>query len=208
MAVAITQTANPAGVAASSTVATYTSVSIGVAAADRIVAVVVGTELAGANPSACTIDSGGGAVAMTAATGGDFAAMQTQIFYLRVPTGTTANIDITFSAVSPGNTDNHIAVYNVAGASATLSAEGGDGTTDAQDNLLTTGSTTIPASGGMLAVAAFATDTTARTWSNLSEDIDADAGAFRFTTATSTTAGTATRTCSGANNEDGALSYV
>jgi len=207
-AVSITQTANPAGVAASSTIATYSSVSIGTAASDRIVAVVVGSELNSSTASEVTIDSGGGAVTMTAGTGGSFGALQARIFYLLVSTGTTATITVKFSSVSPGDTANHIAVYRVVGANTLLAVEGADGTTDAQDDLLTTGSTTIPTNGGMLAVAAFAADTTARTWSQLAEDIDADAGGFRFTTAISTTAGTATRTCSGANNEDGALSYV
>ena len=60
MAVTITQTANPAGVAASSAIATYSSQSIGTASSDRIVVVLVGTEFASSNPSACTIDYGSG----------------------------------------------------------------------------------------------------------------------------------------------------
>jgi len=204
MAVAISQTANPAGVAASSTIATYTGASIGTAAADRIVVVVVGTELAAANPSAATIDG----IAMTAGTGGDVGAIQTNLFYKFWPTGTTAEIKVTFSAVSPSGLQNHIAIYKVTGASDTPYAVGGDSTTDAQDDLVTTGSSTIPASGGMLAVVACATDSTARAWTELAEDIDEDAGSFRFSTATSTTAGTATRTCTGANNEDVAMSWI
>jgi hypothetical protein len=79
---------------------------------------------------------------------------------------------------------------------------------DATDPL-TTGSTTIPANGGMIAVAACATDTVAKAWANLTEDIDEDAGDFRFTTAFSTTSGTATRTCTGTTNgEDGSLAWV
>src|SRR3972149_6105196 len=129
MAVAIAQTANPAGVAAISTVATYTGVSIGIATADRIIAVVVGTELSNSTPSAATIDSGGGAVSMTAGTTGNLLAMYARIFYLLVPTGTTATITVTFSAVSPTKTANHIAVYRITGASTVLSAEAGDRTT-------------------------------------------------------------------------------
>jgi hypothetical protein len=210
MAVSITQTANPAGVAASSNIATYSSVSIGAEAADRIIAVLVGTELASSTPSACTIDYGSGDTAMNAAVGGNFGAMYTQIFYLLVPTGTTATIKVTYSSTNPANTANHIAVYRVIGATPTLSASGSDGSTDMDaTDPLTTGSTTIPTDGAFLAVAVGATDTAGKTWSNATEDLDIDAGAFRFTTAMHTTAGTATRTCTGSTNgEDGALSYV
>lgn len=207
MAVAITQTANPAGVAASSTIATYTAASIGTAASDRIVVVVVGTELAAANPSACTIDG----TAMTAASGGDFAAVQTQIFYKFWPTGTTADIAVTYSATSPGAAANHIAVYSVTGATDTLNSSGNDGSSDMDaTDPLTTGSITIPTNGGFIAVAAGAADTVAKTWANATEDIDDDAGTFRFTTATRTTALTTTAvTCTGGTNgEDGALSYI
>lgn len=210
MAVAISQTANPAGVSASGNISTYSSVAIGTASTDRIIAVVVGTELASSTPSACTIDSGGGDVAMTAGTTGNFGAMFARIFYLNVKTGTTATIKVTYSSTNPLNTENHIAVYAVTGAYTILSAEGGDGSSDMDvTDPLTTGSTTIPTSGGMIAIAAGASDTDAKAWSNLTEDIDADAGTFRFTTATSLSAGTATRTCTGGvNGEDGALSYV
>ena len=211
MAVSISQTANPAGVSASSTVATYTGVSIGDAAPNRIVAVVVGTELASSTPSACTINSGGGAVSMTAGTTGNGGVLFARIFYLLVPTGATAEIKVTFSSVSPSSTQNHIAVYRVIGANTTLSAQGGDGSLDMDSSdRLTTGSITIPTDGGFIAVAAGATDTNAKAWANATEDIDADAGAFRFTTATRVTALTTTAvTCTGTSNgEDGGLSYV
>jgi len=211
MAVSITQTANPAGVAASSYVATYTGVAIGDAASDRIVAVLVGTELASSTPSACTIDYGGGAEAMTAGTTGNYGDMYARIFYKAVPTGTTATIAVTFSATSPSEIQNHIAVYKVLGASTTLSAQGGDGSSDMDTgDPLTTGSVTIPSNGGFLAVAVGALDIKSKTWANATGDIDDDVGDFRFCTATRTTALTTTAiTCTGqTNNEDGGLSYV
>ena len=205
MPVAITQTADPAGVAASSTIATYTGASIGTADNNRVVVVLVGTELAAANASACTIDG----VAMNrGSTLGDFAAMQADCFWLHWPSGTTAEFKVTFSATSPDGTQNHIAVYKVTGG--VFSASGGDDSTDMDTTSpLTTGSITIASNGGFIAVAAGAADAVAKTWANATEDLDVDAGGFRFTTATRTTSGTVTVTCTGGtNNEDGALSYL
>lgn len=208
MAVTITQTANPAGVAATSNIATYTDTSIGAAAPNRIVVVLVGTELSSSTPSACTIDYGSGDTAMNAGTGGNQGISFSQLYYLAVPTGTTATIKVTYSSTDPGATSNHIAVYRVIGG--TFSSTGSDASTDMDStNPLTTGSTTIEAGGGMIAIASCGADTQAKTWANLNEDIDADVGTFRFTTATSTTAGTAERTCTGTGNgEDGALSWI
>lgn len=208
MAVVITQTANPAGVSASSTVATYSGVSIGTAASNRIVIVAVGSELASTPINSCTIDYGSGDTAMTAGSAGNFGAVYARLFYLLVPTGTTATIKVTWGTNSPTSTQNHIAVYTATDAA--YSSAGNDGSTDMDStDPLTTGSTTIASGGGMIAVAAGATDTAGKTWANLTEDIDADAGALRFTTAYSTSAGTATRTCTGATNgEDGALSWI
>ena len=108
MAVSITQTANPAGVSASSNVATYTAAAIGTAAANRIVVVVVSSELASTPIASCTI----GGSAMTAGSAGNFGAVYAQTFRLLYPTGTTADIAVTFTTNSPSSTQNHIAVYH------------------------------------------------------------------------------------------------
>lgn len=204
MAVTITQTANPAGVSASSNVATYTDAAIGTAAPNRIVVVLVGSELASTPIASCTI----GGNAMNAGTQGNQGAVYARAFYLLYPTGTTATVAVTFTTNSPSSTQNHIAVYTVTDAA--YSSTGADKSTDMDaTDPLTTGSTVIAAGGGMIAVAACATDTVAKAWANLGEDIDDDAGALRFTTAFSTTAGTATRTCTGTTNgEDGAMSWL
>jgi len=209
VAVSITRTANPAGVNSASNVATYSGVSIGTADSSRIIVVCVGTELASSTPSGCTIDYGSGDTTMTAGSGGNFGAVYAQTYRLAVPTGTTATIKVTYSSTNPTDTQNHIAVYSVIGA--TYSSAGNDGSTDMDSSdPLTTGSITIPTAGGFIAVAAGANDTNAKTWANATEDIDADVGAFRFTTATRTTALTTTAvTCKGTSNgEDGALSYI
>lgn len=204
MATVITQTANPAGVSASANVATYTAASIGTAAPNRIVVVLVGSELASTPIASCTI----GGNAMTAGTQGNRGAVYARAFYLLYPTGTTADIAVTFTTNSPTSTQNHIAVYTVVGG--TYSSTGADQSTDMDStDPLTTGSISIASGGGFIAVAASATDTNAKSWANATEDIDADGGALRFTTATRTTSLTTTAvTCTGTTNgEDGALSY-
>lgn len=206
MAVAIAQTANPAGVNHSSNVTTYTAASVGVASSDRIVVVAIGKEVASVSVSSVTIDGG----AATLADGATFNDMGAWLYYRALPSGTTADIAVTWSGAIT-STQNHIAVYAVTGG--TLSTAGND-TSDDMDatDPLTTGSTTIPANGGMLAVAVGAMDAgggSGKTWANLTEDIDSDVGVFKFTTATSTTSGTATRTCTGgADGEDGALAWA
>jgi len=210
MAVAISQTANPAGVAASSNVATYSGVSIGAAAEDRIIVVHVTSELATSGPSSVTIDygDGRGALAMTPGSAGNFGNIFTRSYRRVVPTGTTADIVVTYNA-NPGSTENHISVYRVVGANPVPTA-GGNSSTDMDATApLTTGSITIATNGGFLAVAAGATDTVAKTWADATEDIDDDVGVFRHTTATRTTSGTVTITCTGGTNgEDGGMSWL
>lgn len=204
MAVVVTQTANPSGVSSSSNVATYSGVSIGTASANRIVVVLVASELASASINSVTL----GGNSMNAGTQGNFGAVYARAFYLAYPTGTTADIVVTYGA-NASSTQNHIAVYSVTGA--VYSATGADQSSDMDaTDRLTTGAITIASGGGFIAVAAGATDGTAKTWANATEDLDVDAGGFRFTTATRTTALTATAvTCTGGTNgEDGALSYL
>ena len=205
MAVAITQTANPTSAGTGTTI-TYSTVAIGTAAADRVVVVCVSTELTAGAISSCTINSGGGAVAMTASTNGATGAVGARVFWLTVATGTTATIAITFAASQTASTQ-HITVYECQGASGTASSSGGLGDTDADP--ISSGAITIPASGGCVAVCAMAATGT-RTWGGITKDIDAAIGTtiYQHTTGTSITAGSPTITVSGANNEDGALAWV
>jgi hypothetical protein len=203
MAVAITQTANPAGQGTGTTI-TYSTVDIGAADPSRIVAVAAGTELTGGEPVSATIDYGSGAIAMVPGTLGDQAAVSAQWFFLAVPTGTSANIAITFAASHADGTTQHIAVYRVLDGRVT----GGSSVADTDADPISSGVVTIPTGGGLLAISSMATDNSTRTWAGATEDIDADAGTFQFTTAMSTTAGTPTITVSGANTEDGALSWL
>jgi len=146
---------------------------------------------------------------MRLANGTIFGACGAWIYWLGWPTGTTATIAVTFASDVP-DTQNHIAVYSITDAKFPPLLSQVDTSTDMDaSDPLTTASRTIPVGGGVLAVAACATGTVAKTWANITEDIDANAGTFRFTTATTTTGGTVTMTCTGGtNNEDGVLSYI
>lgn len=210
MAVSITNTGGTiAGQNASSNVATYSSVSIGTAASDRVVVVCVGTELTSSGPTACTIDFGSGHTSMVAGSLGTQGALNARMFYLPVSSGTSAEFKVTFGSTNPTADQNHIAVYSVTGGSLTPYGMGKVEDTDADP--ITTGAILIPTNGGMLAICADATDTTARTWTGITEDIDEDSGAgtgFRFSTGKSTTGGSATVTVSGGNGEDAALSHM
>lgn len=209
MAVVITRTANPAGANSASGITTYATQAIGAASADRVVAVCIGKEHATAVVSSVTIDFGGGDVAMRLANGTTFAAMGAHIYWLGVPTGTTATFKVTWSAAVLA-AENNIAIYTVTDGAAPPLSSGSDTSTDMDaTDPLTTGSITIPTNGGVLAVAAGATDGTAKTWANITEDLDIDAGGFRMTTAFRTTGGTVTGTCTGGTNgEDGALAWA
>lgn len=208
MTVAITQTADPAGVNTASSVVTYSTVSIGTASSDRIIAVCSGNEEnTGASPVSATIDYGSGDVAMLTTALAIFTNVSARIFYLHVPTGTTATIKVTWTADAT-SIENHIAVYSVTGGEVLSSGTSTSTDMDATAPL-TTGSITIPTGGGFLAVAAGGSDAVGKTWANATEDLDEDAGGYQFTTATRVTAGTVTVTCTGGtNNEDGALAYM
>ncbi len=198
----ITQTANPAGVSSSSNVATYSGVALGAAAPNRIIVVTVASELTSASINSVTL----GGSAMTAGTQGNQGVVYARTFYLAYPTGTTADVVVTYGA-NPDSTQNHIAVYRV--LDAVYTSTGADQSTDMDTtDPLTTGSITVASGGLLIAVAGCATDGTAKTWSE-GEDIDADAGILRFTTAMVTAAGTKAVTCTGGTNgEDGALSWL
>lgn len=203
--VSIIQTANPAGVNASSNSATYSGASIGTASPDRIVVVCVGTELADSAPTACTI---GGSAMTAAADAASFGNQNSRIFYLAYPTGTTADIVVTFGTTNPDSTQNHIAVYAV------YEGEFSSGGTDTSDDMdatdpVTTGSIEIPSGGGFLGVVSGQSQSNAKEWTNATEDIDESFGAGRFTTAKRTTAGTVTITCEGTTEtENGAFSWI
>lgn len=210
MAVGITRTADPAGVAHSSNVTTYSTQSIGAASVDRVVALVVTKEVATVVLNSVTCNSGGGAVAMRLADGNTFGSMGAWLYWLNVPSGTTADFALTWSGAILA-AENHIFVYAITDAAFPPKSTGNNTSTDMDVTApLTTGSITIPANGGFLAGASGATDAAAgnKTWANATEDRDVDAGGFQATSAIRTTSGTVTVTCTGGTNgEDGVMAW-
>src|SRR6185369_6476027 len=210
MAVAITTIADVASVNGSANVCTYTAHSTGTAAHDRHIFLGVSGELATVTNVTATADWGTGdqnsvsSSAFIQLAGG---AVFCRIFMWHMPVGTTATFKCTFTGATPTNSQNHVTVWNVTGAIGGTVTYGTNSSTDMDSTVpLTTGSTTIAASGGMLAVACGATGSTnAKTWANLTETQELNIGtAYTHTTATSTSAGTSTRTVTGGTNgEDG-----
>lgn len=194
MAVAIAQTATGSGNSGAGSTVTITSASLGAAAEGRIVAVVI---QAYSTPSSVTLNTGSGAVAMSATTtshvfdspnGLDEYA---RIFYLADNSGSTGTFIIT---VSPGIfADVAATVYRVTGASATLYNSGINSSTDATTTPLTTGSLLIPTNAGWLGGAVFVSGDS--TWANATEDRDTMVdGAIQVSNAIRVTSGTVTIT--------------
>lgn len=207
MAVTVgTSTFNSAPTSVASTVATWTSKSIGTATSDRLVVLCVGSEFTTGTISSATIDFGSGDTAMTAASQGTLGNNSARIFYLAVTSGTTATFKVTYGA-NPSTTTTYAAAYAVTGVGSNPIFEIGS-VTDTDADPITTGVIPIPTNGALIAIASFATDASARTWTGATEDVDVDAGTFQFTTATNVTGGETTITVSGANTEDCALSHI
>jgi len=210
MAVTITRTDHKAADADTTTdnkVATYSNVSIGDAHSDRIVAVCAAAGgVTNCAVNSCTIDYGSGDVEMSAGSTTLFGSYASRIFYLAVPSGTTATIKVTYG-VALIISRNRIAVYDIAGGE--FSATGTDSSTDMDSSdPVTTGSITIPTNGGFLGVLSNSNPSFSVTWSNATNDIN-QLLSFRFSTAYSTTAGSTTITAyNTVNSTDGSLGYV
>lgn len=212
-AVTITRTADPAGVNSVTTTTTYSGVAIGNAETGRVVVVAIGKEVATITVSSVTINNGAPNVAqtMTQAAAATFGNQGAWLYYLPLDGGTTADIVITWSGTGPTNVQNHISVYTIYNGRFPPRVASTNTSTDMDVSTpLTTGSQTINTNGGALACASCGTDTVAKTWANITADLDSDVGDFRWNTATRVTALAATAmTLTGTtNNEDGAMSYL
>lgn len=188
---------NPASVATSANVAEYVCTA-GTASASRLFVVAVGTETNNASPNAVTIDG----VTANAGALATLGAMNARLFYLQDASGTSKTIRVTMGATCAVGAS-MVALYTTSGG--VFNSQGSASDTDADP---ITATAVVPAGGGGIAVVALAADTTARTPGGFTESLDVDAGTFRFWTGTVATATTATISVSGANAEDGALSYL
>lgn len=200
--------ANPTAAASASPTATWSSVAIGTASANRMVIATITWEANTRTPTGLTIDYGSGATAMNMVGSGQAGQSGARIFWLKVPTGTSATFVVTF--------DNNVGsqvkllVYYATNANASLNGSGNDDSLDMDaTDPLTTGSVTIPANGGIFLVACGGTDTNAKTWANANEQFDAGITTHRCTVAYTTAAGTVTITCTGTSDgEDGQLVWI
>jgi hypothetical protein len=167
---------------------TYATQAIGTAAADRLVFVGVASQIV--SPTISTLTIGGITATQVPGSMVNLGAVQgqTEWWWALVPSGTTADIIVTYSANQSGST--RIFVYSVVGA---------DTTTPYSDVKTVVGSAasqslslTIPASGGGMGIASSTSRGAASyTWSNLTEDTDQGTTG---TSASSTTPGTVTVT--------------
>jgi len=211
MAVTISLAAAPGGATSSGGIATYSSQSIGAASEERfIVAIVLAEDIDISGGISVTIDFGSGDTAMTALTAdATLGNVHARLFGLLVPAGATATFKVNFiGAVDALN--NRLFVFRVGGALPTPAANGTDTSTDMDaTDPLTTGSITIPTDGAFLAGISSDNPASTATWANATEGQDTSGGNFHVSTATRTTPGTVTVTCTGTvNGEDGALAWV
>lgn len=204
--VSIAQTANPATAATVASVVTLSTQSIGTADGTRIVAICFTWETGTRDITGVTIDYGTGAQAMTAAAVDGTNDNDARIYYAAAPTGTTATFALTFDGAV---TEVKATIYSVLNSSTATITSSADGSTDMDvtDQLDTP--YVLPLNGGALAVACGSANTDNKSWANLTEDVDVDAGSFRHTTAFSTTAGSFSAVCQGGSNgEDGQVVCV
>jgi hypothetical protein len=93
---------------------TFSGADIGAEAADRIVVVGVGTETTGGTATVSSVTIGGDAASVAVENGG-FNRTFAGLYYLEVPTGTTADIVVSFSTASEQRCV--IGIWNINGAS-------------------------------------------------------------------------------------------
>jgi hypothetical protein len=206
--VAIAVASNPTAASSANPTATWSSVAIGAADATRMVIATITWEANTRTPTGMTIDYGSGATAMNMVGSGQSGQTGARIFWLMVPTGTTATFVVTFN--NNVGSQVKLLVYRAVNANSTLNNSGNDDSLDMDStDPLTTGSITIPTGGAFFGVACGGTDTNAKTWTDATENFDAGITTHRCTTAIRTTAGTVTITCNGTSDgEDGQMAWV
>lgn len=209
MAVAITFAATLSQTAPSGVNLTFSGVSIGTAAADRLIFVVTQTDGGSTDViSSCTI--GGVTAAQVTGAAATTSARRTQIWWAAVPTGTTGAIVLQLSANTATNTIG-AAVFSVTGADTTTPVPVSNGSaSDTKTSGATyTGTLDVPANGGLL-VGVFSIGTRGTqtfTWTNATEDQDTGSQtAAHFTTATLQSAYLVTATVAGSVISNGSLS--
>lgn len=199
-AVAISNTDhNSAQVTNGTSTVTISAMAIGAAAADRLVFIVLGWFDLGAaiqaNPTSVTIGGITATQAVVSNTGGVFTPALYE-YWAAVPTGTTANVVVNFSANADTSDYIGVSVYRVVGAntSTPVSATATTNTTSPTQAVST--SITVPANGALICGGSGLTASGSVSWTNATLDTNFSGvlSSDEYSSASSTTATTSTRT--------------
>lgn len=209
MAVSLSQTAAGSDNTSSQTTITLSSKSIGTAASDRLIFFGVTTDGLSTAVSVTSVTIGGISAASTGAAYNptSLTAARMQFWWALVSSGTTASVVVNFSGLCDSTAEIDWALYRVVGADTASPLSGSPVTATGTSPI--NGSLTIPTNGCGIA-AGKSNSGSAFTWTNLTEDTDAS-GAMtgrRYTFASSTSAGTATRTLTGGERQGEGLYMI
>lgn len=180
----------------SSSVATFTNFDIGTAAADRLVVVAITTE-ENATITGCTIGGNSATQLINQTNTASNPDLNAAIFALPVASGGTATITVTLSA---NDAAVGISVYALYGAESTPT-DSDFATNNGTSISLST--VTIPTDGFGIFLSITGAHLQATTWTNATENSDANAGGeHRHSAASTSTAGTPTVTSDGNNGDN------
>lgn len=199
MAVTLSNTDFTTDDASSVTSKSFAGLSVGVAAADRLVFVTayVSSAAASVQPSISAATIGGvSAVSPVSqnAPGGATERGQASIWWALVPTGTTATVVFTLNSVA--STDIILTVYRVVGADTTTPVASTASTSSTGTQAISA-ALTIPSNGaGIGWVADLRVSSGSFTWTNLTEDTDqgGTTNSYNASSASSSSAAALTRT--------------
>ena len=192
-----TKTAAPAiqNLAYGPSTATFSSVAIGTASSSRIVIVFVAANYA-ATTTAITCTIGGNAATLAVANSYSGTGPTDLIFYLAVPSGTTATIVLTVAATpSPAFGYVGITVGALTGVTATPTSTATQNSQYAADPQVTTSALTVPATGFGLVVGAGGGSTA--TWNVGTEDYMVNSAGLNITSGYISASGSQTPSISG-----------
>jgi hypothetical protein len=174
---------------------TFSAMASGTASADRIS--VVGLSVDGrVSPTGVTING----VTATQRAAGNSSNFRAEIWDAPNPTGTTADVVVTFGSAASVHLG--AGLWAVTGASAVSDS---DNAASASANNISISALTIPANGAGIIVMMDGGQAGAITWTNATEDYDTNGTGQRISGASTVTAGTPTITADGTNSEPYAI---
>jgi hypothetical protein len=192
-AVTVNPTGNASVTANTSNPITFSAVASGTAAANRLSVVAINGRRR-ATLNTVTINGVSAAKAVGVLLGGS-GNMISEIWYAENPSGTTADVVLTFSAATSGAWE--VALFEVNGA--TTIPTDTDSASSGTASSLSISALTIPANGVAIIASGNAGDTVAITWTNATEYTDTNITEIRASSAYTSTSGTPTITCDGSD---------